>query len=271
MQKYLHLMGVPAGWLLAGLMLLLAIAGPALARTGADALVYLPFVTSPLVAVESYETEFTDSIAPWTAVRWQKGAGFEVDHKDDCDRGRCDFLSIKVEDSETYAIASPLILGPQRPYVIETRARLHEREDKHQFGIVFGADAGGAACPGDNSNACFNHYYEFRVRYRDVNGDQFLEYRLRRIDGHDGNNVEQGEDLIDWTRADGVDPADWHKWSVRYGVRGDITFKVDNNTLAGSAQDTKYDDPLYFGLLGRAGETESAQAWFDSFSIALQQ
>jgi hypothetical protein len=106
------------------------------------------------------------------------------------------------------------------------------------------------------------------VRYRDVNGDKFLEYRLRRIDGHDNNNVEQGKDLVGWTRADGVNADDWHKWTVRYGVRGNISFKVDNNELPGSAEDKKYDDPLYFGVLGRAGDNGDAMARFDQFKIA---
>ena len=251
---------------LMALLILLSI--PALAQPGADPLVYLPFVTSPQVPTDLYETEFEGSIAPWKLVRWQKNGSYDLDHDSSCDSGHCSFLDLEVEDEETYAIASPLILGPNPPYEIEFRAKLRDRQDKHQYGVVFGADWHDAPCPGDNTDGCFNHYYEFRVRYRDVNGDKFLEYRLRRIDGHDSNNVEQGADLVQWTRADGLNADDWHKWTVRYGVRGGISFKVDNNPLPGSAEDKKYDDPLYFGLLGRAGDKGDARARFDNFKIS---
>jgi hypothetical protein len=46
------------------------------------------------------------------------------------------------------------------------------------------------------------------------------------------------------------------------------SFKVDNNELPGSAEDKKYDDALYFGVLGRAGDKGDAMARFDQFKIA---
>ena len=260
--------GLPGLLLVVGVMLLLAVVLPTLAQPGADSFLYLPFVTSPLAPADLYETEFEGSIEPWQRVRWQKGGTYDLDHDSGCDSGHCSFLDLEVNDEETYAIASPLVLGPEPPYEIEFRAKLRDRQDKHQYGVVFGADRQPGDCPGDNTDTCFNHYYEFRVRYRDVNGDKYLEYRLRRIDGHDGNNVEQGEDLVEWTRADGLNADDWHKWTVRYSTRRNFSFKVDNNELPGSAQDTKYDNPFYFGVLSRAGDNGDARARFDNFSIA---
>jgi hypothetical protein len=232
--------------------------------------VYLPLVVSPLVPTTAYETEFEGSIDPWKAVRWQKSATYALGHNSGCDSGECNFLDLVVDKSDTYAITSPLILGPNPPYVIEFRARLRDRQDKHQYGVVFGGDWHSGACPGDNTNTCFNHYYEFRVRYRDVGGDTYLEYQLRRIDGHDGNNVEQGAVLVEWTRAEGLNGGDWVKWSVRYNARGRFTFKANNKELAGSADDSKYDDPLHFGLFARAGDNGDARARFDSFSIKAE-
>ena len=271
MEKHMNKALTKNTILLSGLVAIVLLTGviawPAVARPDADLFSYLPFVTSPRVPTELYETDFEESIDPWKLVRWQKNGSYDLDHDSGCDSGHCSFLDLDVNDAETYAIASPLILGPNPPYEIEFRAKLRDRQDKHQYGVVFGADWQDAPCPGDNTDSCFNHYYEFRVRYRDVNGDKFLEYRLRRIDGHDGNNVEQGKDLVDWTRADGVDADEWHKWTVHYGVRGNISFKVDNNELPGSAEDKKYDDPLYFGVLGRAGDQGDAMARFDQFKI----
>ena len=71
-----------------------------------------------------------------------------------------------------------------------------------------------------------------------------------------------------WTSADGLNADDWHKWTVRYSTRSNFSFKVDNNELPGSAQDTKYHTPFSFGVLSRAGDTGDARARFDNFSIA---
>lgn len=249
------------------MLLLLLMAWPAGAQEDPSPRIYLPIMRAPIVALDAYETEFADSIDPWQAVRWQKGINFDVTHEDGCDSGHCGFLDVDVDNAESYTIVSPLIQGPGIPYDIEFRAKLRDREDKHQYGVVFGADRSLDPCPGDNTDACFNRYYEFRVRYRDENGQQFLEYRLRRVDGHDNNNVEQGEDLLPWTRAEGIPADDWVKWEVRYGTRGDITFKANNQELPGSVNDRRHDDPLYFGVFARAGDNGDVRARFDKFSL----
>lgn len=259
------------GGIIAIACLVLLVAAGATAASLANAPAFLPVVANPLVIATEYRTEFENDIAPWQPVRWQKGANFAVDHEDGCDGGHCGFLDVQVENQEMYTIASPLLLGAAPPYEITFRAKFKDRRDKHQYGVVFGADWQDGPCPGDNTNGCFNHYFEFRVRYRDVNGDQFLEYRLRRVDGHDGNNVEQGEDLVNWTRADGIDAADWVKWQVRYSSRRNITFKANNMELPGSAQDSRYDNPSYFGAFARAGDIGDAHARFDQFHIIAER
>lgn len=264
-SRILILSGLGASLILVSAFVLV-FTGSAIAGPQADLMAYLPFVTGSPAAkpVDDYETSFTDSIEPWKAVRWQKGASYDIGH------GTAGYLDVEVKTNETYVVVSPLILGPQPPYNIAFRARLNDRRDKAQYGMVFGGDWHGAPCPGDNTDGCFNHYYEFRVRYRDVAGDNYLEYRLRRIDGHDGNSVAEGEDLVEWTRAEGVDVDGWAYWEVRYGSRGHITFKVNSNELPGSAEDTKYDDPLYFGLYAKAGVSGNTIARFDTFSIAAE-
>ena len=71
-------------------------------------------------------------------------------------------------------------------------------------------------------------------------------------------------------RAEGVDAEDWVKWNVRYGSRGSISFKANNSELPGSAEDKKYDDPLYFGVYAKAGENGDTEASFDKFSIEAE-
>ncbi|MEJ2751999.1 MAG: hypothetical protein P8169_04875, partial [Chloroflexota bacterium] len=110
--------GLPGVLLFILVILLLAAALPALAEPGAESGVFLPFVSSPVVPTEAYETDFDDTIEPWKLVRWQKNGTYDLDFEDGCDSGHCGFLDLDVNDEETYAIASPLILGPNPPYVI---------------------------------------------------------------------------------------------------------------------------------------------------------
>ena len=141
--------------LVAGLLLLLlVVAWPATAQPGVDSIVHLPIVTSPVVPTELYETDFDDSIAPWTAVRWQKGAAFDVDHEDGCDSGRCGFLDSSGECRDVCDCFAA-DRGPQRPYVIEFARPPARARGQAPVGAVFGGDWPGGACPGDNSGRLF--------------------------------------------------------------------------------------------------------------------
>lgn len=241
--------------------LVLVFAGSAVAGPQADSMAFLPYVTSPLVAVDIYETDFTDSIEPWKAVRWRKGANYDIGHNG------AGYLDVKVNTTDTYVIVSPLVMGPQASYDILFRAKLNDRKDKAQYGVIFGGDWQGAPCPGDNMDGCFNHYYEFRVRYRENNSEQYMEYRVRRVDGHDGNNIERGSDLIDWTHATGVNAGDWNKWEVHYGASGNIRVKANNLEQAAMARDGKYTTSRFFGVYAKAGENGDTGVSFDKFRI----
>ncbi len=242
---------------------------PVTAEPAEDSFIYMPLVSSPLIPVDEYETDFKESIGSWRAVRWHKGADIAVKHDDSCIGSHCGFLDVAVNNDNAYAIASPLIAGPERSFQITFRARLQDRKDKHQYGTIFSADAGGGSCPGDNMSSCFNRYYEFLVRYRDSGGEKYLEYRIRRIDGHDENNVEIGEDLVEWTRAEGVNPDDWNKWEIRVRDSGHIYVRAENRDQPAYARDSKYLDQRFFGLVTRTSENKGAYAHFDNFKIEL--
>ncbi len=230
---------------------------------------FLPLVSSPLVPVDQYETDFKEGIESWQAVRWHKDADYEVKHDDSCIGSHCGFLDVAVGNDNSYVIASPLIAGPERSFKITFRARLQDRQDKHQYGAIFSADAGSVPCPGDNVGSCFNRYYEFLTRYRDSGGEKYLEYRIRRIDGHDSNNVEIGEDLVEWTRAEGVNPDDWNKWEIRVRASGHIYVRAENRDQPAYTRDNKYLDQRFFGLVTRTSENKGAYVQFDAFKIEL--
>jgi hypothetical protein len=260
--SYLIVLAAAATLFAAGLAAL-----PVTAEPAEDSYIFLPLVNSPLVPVDQYETDFKDGIGTWKAVRWHKDADYDLTHNAGCVGGRCEFLDVAVKNDNSYVIASPLIAGPERSFKITFHARLQDRQDKHQYGAIFSADAGGAPCPGDNADRCFNRYYEFLVRYRDSGGEKYLEYRIRRIDSHDSNNVEIGEDLVEWTRAEGVNPEDWNKWEIRVRASGHIYVYAENREQPAYTRDNKFLDQRFFGLVTRTSENKGAYTHFDNFKI----
>jgi hypothetical protein len=229
----------------------------------------MPFAASPLVPVDAYEAGFSEGIESWTAVRWNVGADTSVKHNADCHAGRCGFLDMLAQTNHSYVIASPLIPGPTRSYAITFRTKIEDAQDKDQYGAIFSADRSSLPCPGDNTDACFNRYYEFRARYRD-DGQKYMEYRLRRIDGHDQNNIEIGEDIIPWTLAEGVKIDEFNKWEIRFRSSGHIYIKANNDEQSAYGRDNKHKDQRYFGLMARSNESSNVLVHFDDYKIVAE-
>lgn len=236
------------------------------AEPAQDAFAYMPFVVTSDAPVDVYETDFNEGIGSWQPVRWTSGAPHEVKFNDDCHHGRCGLLDVIVSDKTSYVIASPLIPGPDRSFRITFHARLQDAKDTDQYGAVFAADRSGASCPGNNLDGCFNQYYEFRVRYRD-DGEKYLEYRIRRVDGHDEGNVEFGDDIIEWTRAENVDATDWNKWEIRFRASGRLEVRANNQDQPAYGRDNKFLEQRYFGLMAYTNDSSEAYVHFDDFKI----
>jgi len=121
-----------------------------------DSLVYMPLIIGSPAPSTSYNDEFTDSIEPWAARRWSAGADYEIKHNAGCDDGHCGFLEMKVNNSQAYVIASPLeAVEAPFTYNIKTRAKLLNREDGDEYGIIFGGDYAGNDCPAVDFSTCF--------------------------------------------------------------------------------------------------------------------
>ena len=233
-----------------------------------DSLVYMPLIIGSPTPSTSYNDEFTDSIEPWAARRWSAGPDYEIKHNDGCDEGHCGFLEMKINNSQAYVIASPLeAVEAPFTYNIKTRAKLLNREDGDEYGIIFGGDYTGNDCPAADFSTCFTEYYEFRVRYRDDNGDKFLDWKLKRVEGHDENNQNFGPDIIDWKRLDGVNPDSWVKWDIEVHNNGQLFIFANNVKQAGSAKDATYINNHYFGLIGRTSAKSGSHILFDMLQI----
>lgn len=235
-----------------------------------DSIVYVPMIIgSPTPPPsESYQDDFTDGIEPWKAVRWSAGPDYEIKYNPDCDDGHCKFMEMKVDGGQSYVIASPLeAVKAPFTYSVSTRAKLLNRDDGDAYGIIFGGDWTSNGCPGVDFSTCFTKYYEFRVRYRDVNGDKYLEWKLKKVEGHDSNNQNFGPDIIDWKRLDGVNPDSWVNWKVEVHNNGQMHIFANNMEQAGSAKDSTYIHNHYFGLIGRTGDKGGSHILFDRMII----
>ncbi|MDX1413741.1 MAG: hypothetical protein R3293_06090 [Candidatus Promineifilaceae bacterium] len=221
---------------------------------------------------QDYRDTFTDTIVPWEARRWTNNADFALQHRSDCDEGgRCGFLELDVKNNEKYVIVSPLVQSKSYPYNIEIEARLMPKSgsdyprDQAQYGVIFGGNWNGAACPATDFSSCFTQYYELRVRFRSVNDKEFFEYKLKRIDGHDANNQSFGPDLIDWTKVD-ANPKKFVEWDINVSSDAKIRISMNNNHV-GTAQDDKYLDNRYFGFEVRTGNQDGSRVKLDYFKI----
>ncbi|MEZ4515975.1 MAG: hypothetical protein R3C44_03730 [Chloroflexota bacterium] len=142
-------------------------------------------------------------------------------------------------------------------------AKLKDVEDRHMYGIVFGGDWDGqSACPGN----CFNRYYELRIQYRDLNGKQFQEIKLKRIDSHDGSGEPIGPTLIDWKKGGNVGDDDWVEIDVNVTASGYIRISWNGKYIA-EVQDTTLINQTYFGLELIAKDYGDARVKYDYIKI----
>ena len=222
---------------------------------------------------QNYRDNFTDTIEPWSARRWSNGANYTYEHRADCDEGgRCGFLEAEVKNKEAYVIISPLIQSKTYPYNIEVEARLMPKsgsdypEDQAQYGVIFGGNWNGQPCPTSDFSSCFTQYYELRVRFRNLNGKQFLEFKVKRIDGHDANNQNFGPDLIEWTKVD-ANVKKFVEWDVNINSDGKIKISANNKHVGTAKTDTTYLNNRYFGVEVRTGPNNNSRVKFDYFKI----
>jgi hypothetical protein len=214
-----------------------------------------------------YRDDFTDTIVPWAPRIWTLGSVYNLTHDNSSDGNRQGFLNLLVTPNEKYVIVSPMVMSEQPPYNIEIEAKIRSpRTDLDQYAVIFGANKSSDPCPAADFSTCFTNYYEMRVRYRDT-GRKYMEFKLKRIDGHDENNQNFGPDLIKWTDVDEhVDEEGWVEWDVKVESDGKIRVTANGN-FVGEGRDNAYLNNPYFGLEVRTGDDDSSEVRFDYFKI----
>lgn len=209
---------------------------------------------------------FTDSIDGWAMRRERVGANTSYQHRGDTDGGREGFLEMEVFNSNSFFMVSPLVPAKQPPYNIEIMAKLKSPKDRQMYGVVFGGDWNGQPCPVSDFSSCFNRYYELRVQYRDLNGKQFQEIKLKRIDSHDSSGEPEGPTLIDWKKGGNVGADDWVEVDVNVSADGYIRITWNGKYIAEAKDSTLINQP-YFGLELITRENGNARVKFDYIKI----
>ena len=215
-----------------------------------------------------YYDGFQNNINGWEMRRRSLGTGYDLDHDPAGDGDYQGFLNLLVDDKDAFVIASPLVGGPKPPYNIETVVKLRSpRETGDQYGIVFGGNYDGGACPNADYTSCFTQYYEMRIRYYEDGDKERMDMKLKRIDFHDSQGNNEGPDLIPWTRVAHIDENDFIEWDIAVQENGKISISA-NDQPVDSATDDSYINNPYFGVIVRnGGDSSDAEAKYDYIKI----
>ncbi len=207
-----------------------------------------------------YEDSFNSSSSGWAIRRqdtddinngsWYENGGFVLSIG-----GRWD-----------YAIASPLAVAPSPPYRISTRVKWLENPDNlHSYGLIFGGDWNGQACPNADYSSCFNHYYRLNVVWHGP--DTSMLVQLKRIDYHDpDSNAGGGVTLIDYFDAAVKPQNEGNVWMIEVQANGTIKLYVNGNLLR-TVTDSTYVNNPYFGVFASSNEYLGSRPWFDWYKV----
>lgn len=213
-----------------------------------------------LTVIGSYEDSFSANNTGWAMRRTDTGEHL-VTYRNN------DQLQLELSGTDNYVIVSPMVPAPLIPYRIEIDARIYLPADRHMLGIIFGADWNASTCPVPGYTSCFNTYYELRLQYRSGT-TPYIEYKLKRIDGHDSNNEPYGPDLIDWTRVTGAVPDGWNVWAIEVEPDGDIKVFLGSTNI-GTVRDTTLPSFIhtYFGVKAETKQNDDVIARFDRVTV----
>ncbi|MCB8985049.1 MAG: DUF11 domain-containing protein [Ardenticatenaceae bacterium] len=217
-----------------------------------------------LMQYAPYADSFTSGIAPWAIRR---------EDTDDVDNllyhDPAGYMVTKIKGRWDYAIAAPMVSVPWQSYSLRARVRLSDGIDNLQsYGLVFGGDWNGAACPNSVFTSCFNHYYRLNVIWFGTKPTtNRMRVQIKRIDYHDPiNNSGRGDlEVIGFTDIDVGDPSGWNDWTINVYPNGLIQLYVNTNFAAqGVDPDMRYvGSGTYFGTFASSNEYSGTAAQFD--------
>lgn len=234
-------------------------------------LVYMPIVKrdptptpsptpTPIPTGTEYEDKFTNDIDGW-AMRRSDTENYSISH------GNNGYLKATLNNAYDYIIVSPLVRGIDPEYTVSISAQFENPEFRDMYGVVFGADWDGTACPNSGFTSCFNTYYLLKVEYR-TDGGTHLRFKLMKVTDHSGNQPV-GDNLIEWTNVTtSVDEGGFNQWQINVETDDDIKVYL-NGDQVGTVRDTSMDSFIkpYFGVVAETKENAASTIKFDHFRI----
>ena len=206
-------------------------------------------------------------------------------------------LKLDIDGRWDYALTSPLIEAPKPPYRIETRVKYEGVANLNTYGIVWGGDWNGDACPragrsvatfpenmipatskihdilsGNDravqgySDNCFETYY--RAMFLWSGPSNVLRTQVKAIFQHDNNNSGQGIELYPW-REVAVSSGDnqaYNIWKIDVFEDGKMHLYSGDNFIT-EMYSTAYFDQPYFGFFASSDEYPGADPLYDYLKI----
>lgn len=196
------------------------------------------------------------------------GSGWRIRQQDTDDTDNSSYYEngefvVKIGGRWDYALASPLARAPKPPYAIETRISFDPTVDNlHGYGVIFGGNWNGEACPNSDYENCFTHYYRFLVVW--YGPLDHFRVQLKRIDYNDPvDNIGRGVALVDFKDIGVGNSKGFNTWRIEVDADGTIRIYL-NGGLVASAVDTTYvNNSPYFGIMASSDEYLGAEPHLD--------
>lgn len=182
-------------------------------------------------------------------------------------------LRVTSDSAWSNVIVSPHVPAPGSNYTITTNVLMHQRQDNHHFGIVFGGKHRASGCTATSglTTNCFEDFYLLDVQHRYVSGSSLYdpaiyEIKIDRVNYTSGNSFNRTT-IKNWKNT-GLNVADSHEWKIDVDTNGDFTVSANGNVLrTGTVDDPSLLNNGYFGVIVMADQNGSARTDFADFRV----
>lgn len=207
-----------------------------------------------------------------------------------------DYMKMHVRGRWDYFVTSPLAEAPSPPYRIRTRVKLEGPGNLNTYGIIFGGDYHGGACPtifppagtpapdviGTSEewdvlpttvrsseppnyvyDNCLNQYYRVMFLWKD--GFTHMHTLIKQINFHDDNNSGRG-DAISGTLELPVSSGsanDWNDWAIEVYPNGQMMIYSGANLVYNTHTNGDLIHQPYFGLWASTDEYPGSDPLWD--------
>lgn len=181
-------------------------------------------------------------------------------------------LRVTTDSAWSNVLVSPHITAPGSNYTITTNVLMHQRQDNHHFGIVFGGkhDSGCTATSGLETD-CFEDFYLLDVQHRYQSGSSLydpaiFEIKIDKVE-YTSSNAFNRTTIKNWSTTN-LDVEDSHEWKIDVNTNGSFSIRVNGTEIrTGTVDDASMLNNGYFGVIVMADQNGSARTDFADFRV----